>query len=286
MRRLFARLGDWLRWRQAYRWSVRSWHVPGDIEASRLVLATFRPTRTLAPLPGKAPQAGKLLVIAPHPDDESIGPGGTLLLARDAGCDVKVLFLTTGRPAERAARRQEAEDACRDAGFASAFAGYDADGIDVAGAAKVLAGVLADDQYDNLFVPFFLDDHDDHRRASEVLVAASRMAGTARALPRQLWAYHVYGPGPMNCIIDISGVACRKRALIARYRSQMASRDWGHFALGLNAVLSRFLPGGPSPRHAEGFMVLPVEEYVALATKVLAQGLYLDGGAGCPGTRD
>jgi LmbE family N-acetylglucosaminyl deacetylase len=38
----------------------------------------------------------RLLVIAPHPDDESIGTGGLLQRARAAGAEVRVIFCTSG----------------------------------------------------------------------------------------------------------------------------------------------------------------------------------------------
>ncbi len=38
----------------------------------------------------------RILVIAPHPDDESIATGGLLLRARQAGAEVRVIFCTSG----------------------------------------------------------------------------------------------------------------------------------------------------------------------------------------------
>jgi LmbE family N-acetylglucosaminyl deacetylase len=38
----------------------------------------------------------KILVISAHPDDETIGCGGTLYLAQKMGCNIKVLFLGEG----------------------------------------------------------------------------------------------------------------------------------------------------------------------------------------------
>lgn len=277
IRRRVAALTDWLRWRQAYRWSVRSWFVPGDGQASRLVLNSFRPSRVLRPVLARAPAGRKILVLAPHPDDEIIGPGGTLLLAREAGCTITVLFLTTGRARERETRRREAQALCDAAGFEALFTGGDADAIDVPQAARLLDELVAGRPFDALFLPFFLDDHDDHRLASAVLSATAKPRAAAGRLPREVWAYHVYGPGPMNCVVDISNAATRKRALIGLHASQMESRDWAHFALGMNAVVSRFLPGDPEPRHAEGFMVLPLDEYIALADRAFACGLLLDG---------
>lgn len=41
---------------------------------------------------------GRTLVIAPHPDDEVLGAGGTMARLADAGHDVFVAVVTTGRP--------------------------------------------------------------------------------------------------------------------------------------------------------------------------------------------
>lgn len=249
--------------------------MPGDLAASRIVLDSFRSARVLRPVPAPPPSDQNILLLAPHPDDESIGAGGTLLQAHAAGCAVDVLFLTTGREQERDVRRQEANAVCEAAGFTPHFAGQNADAIDTGAAARALLDLLDGRRFDSLFVPFLLDDHDDHRQVNEILLAAAEQDG-GDALPREVWAYHVYGPGPMNCVIDISNVAERKRALIGRHQSQMKSRDWAHFALGMNAVLSRFLLGSPEARYAEGFMVTPTDSYLALAGKALACGLYLD----------
>src|SRR6202044_4049231 len=48
-----------------------------------------------------APQARKILVVAPHPDDESLGCGGLISLSAQAGSSVYIGFVTDGAASHR-----------------------------------------------------------------------------------------------------------------------------------------------------------------------------------------
>src|SRR5882672_12710689 len=65
----------------------------------------------------------RVLVVAPHPDDEVIAVGGTLALHQRAGSDVLVLFVTLDKPAADGSipRRGEAERVARLLGFDHRF---------------------------------------------------------------------------------------------------------------------------------------------------------------------
>jgi LmbE family N-acetylglucosaminyl deacetylase len=58
-----------------------------------------------------------VLHLAPHPDDEALGAGATLIGLREAGHRVINLACGLGRRADHARRRAELEEACRRAGF-------------------------------------------------------------------------------------------------------------------------------------------------------------------------
>lgn len=60
---------------------------------------------------------GEVLVVSPHPDDEIIGAGATLLKLRDAGFHIIDLAVTLGRPEHHERRRAELETACDKARF-------------------------------------------------------------------------------------------------------------------------------------------------------------------------
>jgi LmbE family N-acetylglucosaminyl deacetylase len=61
--------------------------------------------------------ASRILSVSPHPDDELLGAGATLMALRDAGFTVVNLACGLGRPADHARRRAELTEACRLAGF-------------------------------------------------------------------------------------------------------------------------------------------------------------------------
>jgi LmbE family N-acetylglucosaminyl deacetylase len=57
------------------------------------------------------------LHIAPHPDDELLGAGGTLLALADHGWEIVAFTCSLGRPEQHARRRAELCAACAAAGF-------------------------------------------------------------------------------------------------------------------------------------------------------------------------
>ncbi|MCC7171569.1 MAG: PIG-L family deacetylase, partial [Planctomycetes bacterium] len=75
-------------------------------------------TRYLAPpappIRSSAPPArGRVLVLAPHPDDETIGPGGTVRLHVELGDEVHALFLTAGTSGDPTGREDKVAYASR-----------------------------------------------------------------------------------------------------------------------------------------------------------------------------
>lgn len=252
-----------------YKFAIRNWHRLLELPAADEILKTMRDARVVKPIVSDPPR-GKILVIAPHPDDEAIGPGGTLLrAASDGDAVLSLLVMTAGNSADQATRRLESETTAKRLG--GSFQCLElVDGnisVDEATVARFAEAIdaLAPDV---LMLPFALDDHDDHRRANELLVkAADRLACRP-----EIWAYQVYGGVLCNIVVDITEVAEAKRQLVRSYSSQMAARDWANFSLGLAAWNSRFLPRQDTA-FAEMFLVLPLADYVALVRNLFQDGV-------------
>ena len=255
----------YLQGQASYKFFIRHAFVPNDMAAAVDVLSTMRHVRAIEPVSMQVPKAERVVVIAPHPDDEIIGPGGTLINLLDGGSQIRVVYLTDGdHGSDLAARRRaEAKMVSDNLGFETVFLGLEPGNIALdATAHNALSDAIRQFGAQAIFVPFLLDDHPDHRRAAQLLAATieARQLG----MQAEVWSYQVYTPLPGNVVVDISDVAERKAEAIRMFASQMETRDWAHYALGLNAFNLRLLPSTNSAAYAEAFFVLPPAEYVIL----------------------
>src|SRR5688572_26076441 len=129
------------------------------------------------------PAPMNVLVIAPHPDDESIGCGGALCLHARRGDRITVVYLTSGElglkhlPRQEAwhLREREARRAAKILGIARLFflrlADWFVSDAVAKGAAK-LRPILRRAKPDLIYVPHEQDWHPDHKAALPMLRAA------------------------------------------------------------------------------------------------------------------
>ena len=147
-----------------------------------------------------------LLVVAPHPDDETFGCGALIARARAAGADVTVVVASDGArstvtakfgPAELAALRSaELREACRRLDVPDVLELGHPDGS-LAGRAELadeLAGLIADRRPGVVLTPCAQDPHADHLAVHRATVAAlARVPGDPLLLGYPVWAWHA-GP--------------------------------------------------------------------------------------------
>jgi LmbE family N-acetylglucosaminyl deacetylase len=255
LKKLVRRLpGRWTP-RGRYRFLVRDWAAVPDIELAARVLAAEGFTDQLEPDRLPVEQLSRVVVVAPHQDDETIGAGGLLLKSRDAGASLTALFVTDGvqlslarqiggedGAATLAAEREaEARQVCEVLG-----ADMHALGISNPKPAPSLsdleemAGVIRDARPDVLLIPWILDAQVKHRMTNHLLWLANRY----RLLPDcEVWGYQVHNSLYPNGYVDITDVIEEKRKLLGLFRSQnLHMRRYDHFALGMGAWNSRYLP--------------------------------------------
>ena len=205
----------------------------------------------------------RVLVISPHPDDESIGCGGTVRKHVEANDQVRVVFLTSGekgghgRSEHETARLREHE-----AGTAADILGIREieffrlpDGAVRATRSAVLRlrESLTAWKPKVIYLPHGGEMHADHRAAVRLLKQALR--GINGYEPRIL-AYEIWTPlQQLGEIVDITPFVRVKRAAIRAYRSQCAVMDFAAAALGLNRYRGE-MHSWPEGDYAEVFSEL------------------------------
>ncbi|HUO83750.1 MAG TPA: PIG-L family deacetylase, partial [Thermoanaerobaculia bacterium] len=216
----------------------------------------------------------RLLVLAPHPDDEVIGWGGLVALHAADQRLVRVIIATDGAaggagdPRDVARiREQESAAALGALGIpAPEFLRLPDRALEQQGAIlqEALRTRLIEIRPDLILLPSPLDLHPDHRalnRAFRELVAAS--PDLLLELPgARAGFYETSQPFRPNLLVDITPVAERKFEAIAAHRSQQAIRDYSWHSRGLAQYRALTLP--TEVRFAEAYFVVSLQE---LATR-------------------
>lgn len=199
--------------------------------ATRLLRRIHRLTHRM-PIRLRAIEKRRVLVVAPHPDDEVIAVGGNLALHQRLGSDVLTLFVTLDPPAADVGRKGEAERAARLLGFDHRFLGFPDGSISLhePALARVMADVIRSFRPEVIYCPFPGDHHRDHQATS----ASIGMAMTETGFGGEVWSYEVWSCLWPNIGVDISSVVDIKREAINCYASQVAYVNYPEGALGLN----------------------------------------------------
>ena len=189
-------------------------------------------------------ESRNILVIAPHPDDESIGCGGTLCRHTARGDRVVAVFLTSGElglehlPREEAwrVREGEAEAAAEilglvDLAFLRRPDWFVGEGVD--DAAALLRPILSREVPQSIYLPHDREWHPDHRAALAVVWAALQDSGIPAP---DLLTYEVWTPlSEYDQVKDITPVMARKLRAVRCYRSQLAGFHYDRAVRGINA---------------------------------------------------
>ncbi|MDB5242154.1 MAG: GlcNAc-PI de-N-acetylase [Spirosoma sp.] len=193
---------------------------------------------------------GNALVIAPHPDDESLGCGGTIALLRQQGFRVHVLFVSDGTmshpnspsyPAERLrqVRESEALDALRELDVPAENAFFmrqkdtqvaTPDSPDFADVVAFVHTLLTDIKPATVLVPWRRDPHRDHRASWQVVNAAlSALTVQPKVLEYLIWLWELGDerdmPGHDEMLVwsvPIETVIAQRNKAIAAHRSQVS----------------------------------------------------------------
>lgn len=205
--------------------------------------------------------AESAIVFAPHPDDETLGCGGTIIRKKEAGARVRIVFVTDGAKSHahllspeklRLIRAGEAVDA-------ALALGAEREDVTLLGlpdgqlseheedAIRKVSEILRRDQPASVFIPYYLDQPPDHQATTRIVLRALERTGSnATVYEYPIWFWHHWPfvdldggltgrwrgyreTRPLNkrlleecrCFVRINGVREQKREALAQHRSQM-----------------------------------------------------------------
>lgn len=204
------------------------------------------------------PKNGRVLALAPHPDDEVFGCGGVLAKHRLQKDKVKIVYLTGNDRREKEARVSTQILGIDDLSFLNFKDGS------LAAAKKEVAAIkkiIYKYKPNIIYAPNFLDTHPDHQATAKILAKA-----LTRNLPVEIWLYEIWTPIFANRIIKIDDVFERKTLAIKAYKSQMGERRYLSAISGLNAYRAGMFNCG---QRAEAFFKMGSKLYRSVIQKYI-----------------
>lgn len=179
------------------------------------------------------------IIVAPHPDDEVLGAGGTLLRRKAEGAKVAGLIITaisvkTGWSAESVRRRAgEIQEITELLGFSTVFTldfpTTQLDRIPMSELVAAISEVFKTFEPQEVFVPHSLDVHTDHRVVFDAVASCTkwfRQPSVKRVLAYETLSESDFGMGVghafrPNVFVDISPFLEQKIRAMDVYESEL-----------------------------------------------------------------
>lgn len=220
----------------------------------------------------------KVLAVAVHPDDETLGCGGALLRHRAEGDEIYWLIVTNiseacGYSAEQVQKRQEEID--RVAGlygfsrvFKLNFPTTEIDRVPMGKLIQSISEILNEIQPEILYIPFHSDVHTDHQITFKALMSCTknfRYPFIEKVLMCETLTETEFSP-PLqnnaftpNVFIDISLFLGKKLKAMSLYESEVMKAPLPR-SLEVIEALARYRGSRIGVKYAEAFML--IHEYV------------------------
>jgi LmbE family N-acetylglucosaminyl deacetylase len=218
----------------------------------------LQPYQSMATLP-----RGRVVVLAPHPDDEVFGCGGAILRHLAQGDPVHVQIVSDGgaavtlakdaQAAYRQLRQNESAAAAAVLGYGQPLFWDFADrgiGHEFERLNAQLAELLNTCQAEILYAPSLHEIHPDHHAVATAAVqAALHHPGL-----KYLCQYEIGAPCRANTLLDLDGLAARKRQAMRCFNSQLQLQNYSAHLFALHRYRTYTLPA--TCEFAEAYFIL------------------------------
>lgn len=217
----------------------------------------------------------RVLVIAPHPDDETLGCGGTILKHRAAGDSISWMIVTRAHeprwPRDVIERREkEIEQVSEAYGFDQrfrlTFPAAMMDTIPIDDVLKQIGEVVSEAKPDWVYTVHAGDVHSDHRVVFDASMSALKSFRSGSHGVRRVLSYETISstdampPSRMsvfapNVYCDITAYMDRKLEIMSLYQGEVHASPLPR-ALDSIRALGRFRGATVAVEYAEAFMLL------------------------------
>lgn len=216
----------------------------------------------------------KILFVAPHPDDEALGCGGTILKHKNDGDEVYWLIVTNidtanGWPEERVKSRQlEIEEVAQEFGFKETikldFPTTKLDSVPVSDMVDAISKVMSRIQPETIYLPNRSDVHTDHHVVFQSAWSCTknfRYSFIKKVLMYEVLSETEFAPALVetgfipNVFVDITNYIDKKIEIIKIYDSELMPAP---LPRSINTIRAQGTYRGSaiSADYAEAFMLL------------------------------
>jgi LmbE family N-acetylglucosaminyl deacetylase len=225
--------------------------------------------RTAFPSFVDTPPGSVVAVLAPHPDDDVLGCGGTLIKHKNSGHSISTITFTDGSLGDPSfadkselieEREKESQKAATIVGISRCefLREKDQELKSTDTVVMRLNDLLLEIKPDLVYLPFFLDNHPDHIATNTIFY---RVVQNSKVKFKCCF-YETWSPLFPNLLVDISNEMDLKVKAIEEFKTQLKQLDYVRISKGLNSYRSMLF--GKSSTYAEAFYMMPINEYIAL----------------------
>ncbi len=181
----------------------------------------------------------RILIVAPHPDDDVIGMGGTIALKAKEGTSFTIIYVTNGGGSIKTGeykdlskeeliilRKEEAKKSLlpllvENTGVEQKFLGLESATLFTTPElfTRELDAILRSKEYSEVYIPYFKDRHPTHKAVAELSMETIK-EGHFRV---ELYAYETWDPlptGENTVVVDISKFYKNKLSAVSCHKSQ------------------------------------------------------------------